>query len=90
MIYQKYFWTEAIRNAYYVLKHVLIRSYFNKTLYKLQKDRKPNIGISNFLDANVFILNTKDNLGKFYPNFDIGIFLEYSNAKKQKQNLQSV
>ena len=29
-----------------------------------------------------FILNTKDNLGKFEPKYDVGIFLGYSNSSK--------
>ena len=29
-----------------------------------------------------FILSTKDNLGKFDPKFDVGIFLGYSNISK--------
>ena len=29
-----------------------------------------------------YILNAKDNLGKFDPKFDVGIFLGYSNTSK--------
>ena len=30
----------------------------------------------------IFVLNTKDNLGKFDPKSDVGIFLGYSNSSK--------
>ena len=46
------------------------------------KIENPILVISKFLNANVFILNTKDNLGKFDPKSDVGIFLGYSNSSK--------
>ena len=61
---------------------MLIRSNFNKTPYELWKDRKPNIGYFKVFGCKCFILNTKDNLGKFDPKSDVGIFLEYSNSSK--------
>ena len=33
-------------------------------------------------ECKCFILSTKDNLGKFDPKFDVGIFLGYSNTSK--------
>ena len=42
------------------------------------KNRNPTLAISKSLDANVFILNTKDNLGKFDVKSNVGIFLGYS------------
>ena len=46
------------------------------------KTRNPTLAISKSLDANVFILNTKDNLGKFDAKSDVGIFLGYSTSSK--------
>ncbi|KAH9716703.1 hypothetical protein KPL71_021554 [Citrus sinensis] len=78
----KYFWAEAVNTACYVLNRVLIRPHLNKILYELWKDRKPNIGYFKVFGCKFFILNTKDNLGKFDPKSDVGIFLGYSNSSK--------
>ncbi|KAH9686293.1 Integrase catalytic domain-containing protein [Citrus sinensis] len=78
----KYFWAEAVNTTCYVLNRVLIRSYLNKTPYELWKDRKPNIGYFKVFGCKCFILNTKDNFGKFDPKYDVGIFLGYSNTSK--------
>ena len=43
---------------------------------------KPNIGYFKVFGCKCFILNTKDNLGKFDPKSDVGIFLGYSNSSK--------
>ena len=77
-----YFWAESVNTAYYVLNCVLIRLHLNKTPYELWKDKKPNIGYFNVFGCKCFILTTKDNIGKFDPKFDVGIFLGYSNASK--------
>ncbi|KAH9782035.1 Integrase catalytic domain-containing protein [Citrus sinensis] len=78
----KYFWAEAVNTACYVLNRVLIRPHLNKTPYELWKGRKPNIGYFKVFGCKCFILNTKDNLGKFDPKSDVGIFLGYSNSSK--------
>ncbi|KAH9792587.1 Integrase catalytic domain-containing protein [Citrus sinensis] len=78
----KYFWAEAVNTACYVLNRVLIRPNLNKTPYELWKDRKPNIGYFKVFGCKCFVLNTKDNLGKFDPKSDVGIFLGYSNSSK--------
>ncbi|KAH9697997.1 hypothetical protein KPL71_023833 [Citrus sinensis] len=78
----KYFWAEAVNTACYVLNRVLIRPNLNKTPYELWKDRKPNIGYFKVFGCKYFVLNTKDNLGKFDPKSDVAIFLGYSNSSK--------
>ncbi|KAH9763597.1 Integrase catalytic domain-containing protein [Citrus sinensis] len=78
----KYFWAEAVNTACYVLNRVLIRPNLNKTPYELWKERKPNIGYFKVFGCKCFVLNTKDNLGKFDPKSDVGIFLGYSNSSK--------
>ncbi|KAH9698219.1 hypothetical protein KPL71_023937 [Citrus sinensis] len=78
----KYFWADAVNTACYVLNRMLIRPHLNKTPYELWKDGKPNIGYFKVFGCKCFILNTKDNLGKFDPKSDIGIFLGYSNSSK--------
>ncbi|KAH9768815.1 Integrase catalytic domain-containing protein [Citrus sinensis] len=78
----KYFWAEAVNTTCYVLNRMLIRPNLDKTPYELWKDRKPNIGYFKVFGCKCFVLNTKDNLGKFDPKSDVGIFLGYSNSSK--------
>ena len=78
----KYFWAEAVNTTSYVLNRVLIRPNLNKTPYELWKGRKSNIGYFKVFGCKCFVLNTKDNLGKFDPKSDVGIFLGYSNSSK--------
>ena len=46
------------------------------------KIENPILVISKSLDANDFILNKKNNLGKFNPKSDVGDFVGYSNTSK--------
>ena len=46
------------------------------------KTRNPTLAISKSLGDKCFILNTKDNLGKFDAKSDVGIFLGYSTSNK--------
>ena len=61
---------------------MLIRPNLNKTPYEFWKDRKHNIGYFKVFGCQCFVLNTKDNLGKFDPKSNVGIFLGYSNSSK--------
>ena len=75
----KYLWADAVRTACYVLNRVLIRPILKKTPYELFKGRKPNISHLKVFGCKCFILNNgKNNLGKFDPKADEGIFLVYS------------
>jgi hypothetical protein len=86
MIYEsnveKYFWTEAVNTACYILNRVTIRKGLNKTPYELWKDRKPNISYFHIFGCYCYILNIKDNLGKFDSKSDKGIFLGCSLTSK--------
>ena len=73
----KYFLAEAINTACYVLRSIL-----KKTPYKLWKDRKPNISYFKVFRCKFFILNTKDNLGKFDTKTDVGVILGYFISSK--------
>src|SRR4051812_39733909 len=79
----KYFWTDAISTTCYVLNRILIRPILNKTPYELLKGRKPNVSHLHVFGCKCFVLNNgKDNLGKFDPKADEGIFLGYSQSSK--------
>ncbi|KAM6597070.1 hypothetical protein CsatA_007594 [Cannabis sativa] len=78
----KYFWAEAVNTSCYILNRVFIRPNMNKTPYELWKGRKPNIGYFKVFGCKCYILNTKDNLGKFDAKSDVGIFIGYSTHSK--------
>ncbi|CAN1149827.1 Retrovirus-related Pol polyprotein from transposon TNT 1-94 [Linum perenne] len=78
----KNFWGEAVSTACYVTNRALIRSSLKKTPYELLKGRKPNIGYFHPFGCKCFILNSKDNLGKFDAKSDEGVFLGYSSHSK--------
>ncbi|KAK2363148.1 cysteine-rich RECEPTOR kinase [Trifolium repens] len=79
----KYFWADAISAASYVLNRAIIRPILDKTPYEILKGRKPNLSHLRSFGCKCFILNNgKENLGKFDPKADEGIFLGYSLSSK--------
>ena len=77
----KYFWAKAV-NTCYVLNRILLWPVLKKPPYELRKNKKPNISYFIVFGCKYFILNTKDNLGKFDAKSDVGIFLGYSTSSK--------
>ena len=62
-----------------MLNRVLIIPILKKTPYELFRGRKPNLSHLKVFGCKCFILNNgKNNLGKFDPKSDEGIFLGYS------------
>ena len=58
------------------------RPFHSKTPCELWKNKKPNISYFKVFGSKYFILNTKDNLGKFDAKSNVGIFLVYSSSSK--------
>ncbi|XP_042973126.1 uncharacterized protein LOC122304931, partial [Carya illinoinensis] len=77
-----YFWAEAVSTACYVINRVMLRSKLDKTPYELWNEKKPNIGYFHVFGCKCFILNDRNNLGKFDAKSDEGIFLGYSTNSK--------
>ena len=79
----KYFQTEAVNTACYILNRALIRPILKKTLYELWHGRKSNIDYFHIFGCKCFFHNNdKDNLEKFNTKADEGIFLGYSTTSK--------
>ena len=77
------FWADAMSTACYISNRAYIRTHHKKTPYELYKGRKPNIAHLRIFGSKCFIHNNdKQNLGKFDPKSDEGIFLGYSNHSK--------
>ena len=77
----KYFWAEAVNTSCYVMNRVLLRPILNKTPYELIFNKKPIVSYFKVFGCKCFILNIKENLGKFDKKNDKGIFLGYSTNK---------
>ena len=76
------FWCNAVDTSTYILNHVLIRPFLNKTPYESYKGKKPTLGYFRGFGSKCFILNTKDYLTKFDPKSYEGVFLGYSQNSK--------
>ena len=61
----KHFWAEADNTTCYIQNKISIRPIMGKTPYELWKNRKPNISYFHLFGCECFMLNTKENLGKF-------------------------
>ncbi|KAJ9538735.1 hypothetical protein OSB04_031468 [Centaurea solstitialis] len=76
------FWAEAVNTACYTQNRYLIVKRFRRTPYELFRNRKPSIEHLHIFGCVCYILNNKDNLGKFDSKSDDGIFLGYSSISK--------
>ena len=77
-----YFWAKEVNTPCYILNRVLIRLSLNKTPYEIRKNKNPNISYFKVFGSKCFILNIKDNLGKFDAKSSVRIFLGYSSSSK--------
>ncbi|KAG7552201.1 GAG-pre-integrase domain [Arabidopsis thaliana x Arabidopsis arenosa] len=72
------FWAEAISTACYVINRVYVRIGANKTPYEIWKGKKPNLSYFRVFGCVCYILNDKDQLGKFDSRSEEGFFLGYA------------
>ncbi|KAI3728046.1 hypothetical protein L6452_16674 [Arctium lappa] len=77
-----YFWAEVINTACFTQNRSIIVKRHNKTPYEVFYGRKPNIGFLHVFGCVCYILNDRENLGKFDPKADEGIFVGYSLTSK--------
>ena len=76
------FWRDAIYIAVHILNRAHLRSNHEKTPYELWFGRPTSVKHFRTFGSKCYIKNDEDNLGKFDPRFDEGIFLGYSSNKK--------
>ncbi|XP_069152712.1 uncharacterized protein [Solanum lycopersicum] len=77
------FWAEAVNTACHVTNRCLLRAVLNKTPYELLNNRKPMLSYLRAFGYRCFVLNNgKDDLGKFDPRSDEGVFVGYSSSNK--------
>ena len=77
-----YLWAEAINTSFYISNRVFLCKNTSKTSFEIYFSRKPNVSYFKVFGCKCFVLNTKDNLGKFDAKSYEAIFVGYSNTSK--------
>ncbi|KAJ9539003.1 LOW QUALITY PROTEIN: hypothetical protein OSB04_031736 [Centaurea solstitialis] len=76
------FWAEAVCTACFTQNRTIITKRFKKTPYHIINRRVPNVKFFHVFGCRCYILNNRDNLGKFDKKADEGYFLGYSLTSK--------
>ncbi|KAJ9557578.1 hypothetical protein OSB04_012192 [Centaurea solstitialis] len=76
------FWAEAVSTACYTQNRTLIVKRTGKTAYEMVEQRKPSIDYFRVFGCKCYVLNDRDDLGKFEPKSDESIFIGYSHNSK--------
>ncbi|KAJ9567460.1 hypothetical protein OSB04_003426 [Centaurea solstitialis] len=71
-------WAEAVSTACYPQNRTLIVKQTGKTAYEMVNKRKPNIKFFRVFGCICYLLNNRDDLGKFDAKSDQSIFIGYS------------
>lgn len=66
------FWAEIINTACYILNRVYLRPGSEKTQYEIWKGKKPNLSYFLVFGSKCYILNDREQLGKFDETSDEG------------------
>ncbi|KAJ9538374.1 hypothetical protein OSB04_031107 [Centaurea solstitialis] len=73
-----HFWAEAVASACFTQNRYLITKRFMKTPYELVYNRPPIIKFFRVFGCECYVKNDKDNLDKFSPKGDEGVFIGYA------------
>src|SRR5581483_5895051 len=76
------FWAEAVATACYTQNRTLIIKRTGKTAYEMIEKRKPDIKHLPVFGCKCYILNDREDLGKFDPKADESIFIGYAPHSK--------
>ncbi|KAJ9557983.1 hypothetical protein OSB04_012597 [Centaurea solstitialis] len=76
------FWAEAVSTACFTQNRTLIVKRTGKTAYEMIEQRKPNIDYFRVFGCKCYVLNDRDDLGKFDPKSNESIFIGYSHNSK--------
>ena len=71
------FWAEAINTACYIINIVYVKPGTKTTPYEIWRGKTPNWSHLQTFGCVYYILNDRENLGKFHSRSDEGIFLGY-------------
>jgi hypothetical protein len=78
----QHFWGEAVKTACHIINIVYLRPETNKTPYEIWRGKKPTVKYFRISGSKCYILRDRENLGKFDPKSDKGIFLGYSSNSR--------
>nr|GFB53596.1 retrovirus-related Pol polyprotein from transposon TNT 1-94 [Tanacetum cinerariifolium] len=77
-----FLWAEAVATACYTQNRSLIHSRHHKTPYELVHNKKPDLIFFRVFGALCYPTNDSEDLGKFQPTADTGIFIGYAPSRK--------
>ncbi|GKG29591.1 retrovirus-related pol polyprotein from transposon TNT 1-94, partial [Tanacetum coccineum] len=69
-----FLWAEVVATSCYTQNRSLVHTRHNKTPYELVHDKKPDLTFLRVFGALCYPINDSEDLGKFQPTVDIGIF----------------
>ena len=71
-------WVEAMNTTCYTINKVYLRPGTTNTPYEIWKGKKSNLSYFHIFGCIYYIMNDREQLGKFQPKSDNSIFLGYS------------
>jgi hypothetical protein len=74
----QHFWGKAVNIACHIINRFYLRPETNNTPYEIWRGKKPTVTYFRTFGSKWYILRDRENLGKFDPKTDEGIFLGYS------------
>lgn len=77
------FWAEVLNTTCHVINRCLIKSILNNTPYELMTKKKSKLSYFKPFVCTYFVLNNgKNDVGKFNPRSDKGVYVGYSSTIK--------
>ena len=76
------FWGEVVNISCYIVNRIYFRAGMKKTAYEIWNGKKPKVKYFRVFGCKCYILNDRENLGKFDAKSDEGIFLGYSTSSR--------
>ena len=76
------FWGEAMNTLCHIGNRIFFRAGTKKTAYEIWDGKKPRVKYFRVFGSKCYILNDRENLGKFDSKSDEGIFLGYSTTSR--------
>ena len=76
------FWGEVVNTSYHIGNRIFFRTGTKKTIYEIWNGKKPKVKYFRVFGSKCYILNDRENVGKFNAKSDEGIFLGYSTISR--------
>ena len=76
------FWGEIVNISCHIGNRIFFRVGTKKTVYEIWNGKKPRVKYFQVFGSKCYILNGRENLGKFDAKSDEGIFLGYSTTSR--------